>query len=102
MNKHKNNKGYEYLINTDAQGIFLEVYETDEQGKRGEMHLSIFVNANEGETVDEAIEACEIELYDGAELLSSNYAEDDLKRQRDAFQWVKESYSSIQDFKKNS
>jgi hypothetical protein len=96
-----NNKGYEYNIDTDAQGVFIEVYKTDEQGKRGEMHLSIFVNANEGETVDDAIAACEIELYDGAELLSSNFSEDDLKRQRQAFQWIKESYSSIQDFKGN-
>jgi hypothetical protein len=97
-----NNNGYEYEIDkTDAQGWFIEVYPTNKQGKRGELHLSVFVNHNEGETVEEAISACEIELYDPHTIADSGEPKHIIARQRVAFQWFKEAYASVQDFKKS-
>jgi len=97
-----NNNGYEYEIDkTDAQGWFIEVYPTDKQGERGEMHLSIFVNHYEGETVEEAIAACQGELYDPINIAAINEPKKVLIRQRMAFQWFKEAYASVQDFKKS-
>ena len=100
--KNNNNNGYEYEVVKDAQGSFIEIYNTDKKGERLSMHLCMFVNSNEGETIEEALAQCETELYDGGELLSTNYNEDDLKIQRDALAWLKEAYTSIQDFKENS
>ena len=101
-----NNNGYEYEIDTsDAQGWFVEIYPTDKQGKRGEMHLSIFVNNYEGETVEEAIDAVQIELYDPIAVSDGSLGHPVpkmvLARQRKAFQWFKEAYASVQDFKKS-
>lgn len=90
-----NNKGYEYQIVMDSEGVFVEVYETDEQGKKGEMHLSIFVNSKAGETVREAIAATEVELFDPMYVNDADETPEELARQREAFQWVKESYCSI-------
>jgi hypothetical protein len=95
-----NNNGYEYEIEkNDAQGWFVEVYATDNQGKRGEMHLSIFVNHYEGETVEGAISACETELYDPMFIADAGEPKHIIARQRVAFQWFKEAYASVQDFK---
>jgi hypothetical protein len=98
-----NNNGYEYEIDkTDAQGWFIEVYQT-KNGKRGELHLSCFVNHYEGETIEEAISACENELYDPIAVADGNLGhplpKGVLARQRKAFQWFKEAYASVQDFK---
>lgn len=101
-----NNKGYEYHIDkTDAQGWFIEVYRTDERGEREEMHLSMFVNHYEGESIEEAVEACRIELYDPIAVADGSLGhpvpKKVLARQRAAFQWFKEAYASVQDFKEN-
>lgn len=97
-----NNNGYEYEIDTsDAQGWFVEIYPTDKQGKRGEIDLSIFVNHYEGETIEQAVEACKEELYDPIKVLDINEPKKILARQRKAFEWFKEAYASVQDFKKS-
>ena len=95
-----NNNGYEYEIDTsDAQGNFVEIYRTNKQGKRGKMHLSIFVNDYEGETVEQAIEATRLELYDPIEVSKSNLSVLEIARQRCAFEWFAEAYASVQEFK---
>lgn len=97
-----NNKGYEYEIDkTDAQGWFIEVYETNQQGKRGELHLTMFINHYEGETIEEGVAACETELYDPMFVADAGEPKHILERQRKAFQWFKEAYASVQDFKKS-
>lgn len=102
MTKH-NNKGYEYQIVNDALGGYVEIYETDERGERGEMHLSIYVNLWAGETIPEAIEATEVELYDPIAVADGSLGhpvpKKVLARQRAAFQWFKEAYASIKDLK---
>lgn len=96
MTKH-NNKGYEYQIVNDALGGYVEIYETDERGERGEMHLSIYVNLWAGETIPEAIEATEVELYDPMFVRDADEPKHVLAQQRAALQWIKDAYGTIQD-----
>lgn len=95
----KNNNGYEYQVVTDSLGSYVEIYETDEQGNQGEMHLSIYVNTWAGETIPDAIEATKVELYDPMFVADAGEPEDVIARQRAAFEWFKEAYASVQDFK---
>lgn len=92
-----NNTGYEYQIVKDNDGTFIEIYPTDKLGKRGEMHLSIFVNTNEGETINEAIDATGIELFDPIAFFGTDEPKDTLARKRSAFEWFSGAYTSIQE-----
>ena len=97
---NNNNKGYEYEIVEEAMGRFIEVFATDERGERGEMHLAIYVNEPEGESVEDAVKASKTELYDPTFLEGSGIEGEELARQRAAFEWFVEAYESVQDGKK--
>lgn len=96
---NNNNNGYEYeIVLDDPQGTFVEVWKTDEMGDKVEMHLSIFVNSDEGESIKDAIAATAIELEDP----NTPYGEEDIKNQKEAFAWFKDAYESIMDAKENT
>lgn len=55
MNTNKNNEGREVVITHDMAGQYIEVYATDERGRKGEQPLlSCFVD--DGETESQAVE----------------------------------------------
>lgn len=97
-----NNQGFEYEITAEAVGAFIEVYPTDERGERGELHLSLFVNSSEGETVEAAIKTAIDELNDPVFCLEHNIEGEELARQREAIAWLAEAYPSIQQVKRDS
>jgi hypothetical protein len=98
---HKS-KGFEYTIDSDPQGDFLEVYRTDEKGEREGLWLSIFINTHEGETVEDGIKAAKVELYDPVFLSEIGLAGQELSNQREALNWLEYAYPSIQDIKDNA
>jgi hypothetical protein len=88
--KNKNN-GYEYdILLDDPQGTFVEVWQTDDSGERLGLHLTIFVNSDEGESIKDAVAATEIELNDH----DAPFNDSDLKMQKDALSWFKIAYNS--------
>lgn len=98
-NKNNNNNGYEYeILLDDPQGTFVEVWETDKMGDRVGLHLTIFVNSDEGESIKDAISATEVELNDP----DAPFNNDDLKMQKEALSWFKDAYASIMDAKENT
>jgi hypothetical protein len=85
------NSGYEYdILLDDPQGTFVEVWQTSETGDRVGLHLTIFVNSDEGESIKDAVAATEIELNDH----DAPFNDSDLKMQKDALSWFKVEYDS--------
>lgn len=77
---------YELNIDdSDAMGLFLVVHTA---GDEDDIHLSVFVNQPEGETIAHALEVANAELNDPVAVWELGMKKAEVERQRKALAWL--------------